>query len=115
MKLLDEFYLRNKKIFNKLGIFTDNIPQDPSKALDLTSSSEIDGFIKKLAKPGFVGSDLSGSRMINPNAYTQLLRRQTFNQEFMRRVSWVFSNPVVKALIIAWGLFNIIMLLLLIF
>ena len=114
MKMLDEFYTRNKKIFDKLGIVreTNESGSGFKKKLDLLISEEIEDFIENMSKPGFIWSELDGSRDQIDESYAGLLKKQAYQQEFARKTTWVFSNPIVKLIIGLWGVLNLITIIL---
>jgi len=116
MKYFEEFYVRNKKIFEKLGIVKNSIESKPYKELDLSSTSDIDNFINDLSNPRFLGGNFGRKNQIrSSDSFAGILKNQISNNYILKKANWILFNPLVKILIILWGIFNLIMLILLLF
>ncbi|MCK4239292.1 MAG: hypothetical protein KAX33_09235 [Candidatus Lokiarchaeota archaeon] len=116
MRIFEDFYIRNKRIFDKLGIVKDLNESRVSRDIDLSSTIDIDNFIKNLSSPRFLGSNFSKKDHIKTsNSFMGILRNQILYYNIVKKRNWILFNPLVKALIILWCIFNITMLILILF
>ncbi len=116
MKFFEEFYVRNKKIFEKMGIIKDSIESKPVNELDLSSTLDIDNFINKLSNPRFLGGNFSrNDQILSSDSFKGILKNQISNNYIIKKGNWILFNPLFKTLIVLWGIFNLIMLILLLF
>lgn len=116
MRIFEDFYIRNKRIFDKLGIVKDVNESMVSRDLDLSSTIDIDNFIKNLSSPRFLGSNFSKrDHFKTSNSFMGILRNQILYYNIVKKGNWILFNPLVKALIILWCIFNITMLILILF
>ncbi len=116
MRIFEDFYIRNKKILDKLGIVKDLNESKVSRDLDLSSTTDIDNFIKNLSSPRFLGSNFSKrDHFKTSNSFMGILRNQILYYNIVKKRNWILFNPLVKALLILWCIFNITMLFLILF
>jgi len=116
MRIFEDFYIRNKKIFDKLGIIKDVNELKVSRDLDLSSTIDIDNFIKNLSSPRFLGSNFSKrNHFKTSNSIMGILKSRIFYYNIVKKGNWILFNPLVKALLILWCIFNITMLFLILF
>ena len=97
-----------------MGIIKNPNESTTYRELDLSSSVDIDNFIKNLSNPRFLGSNFRRRDQIKPsNSFLGILKGQIFYNNIVKKGNWILFNPLVKALIILWCIFNIIMFVLL--
>ena len=111
MKDINKNPEESEDLREELNLRGNKLDKSITNKINLLSTSEINGFIKNLSKPQFLGS-IHFSKENNPNyrAIDELLKGQ-LELKLSKSLKNPFLNPITRYLIYVMILFNLLWLL----